>query len=117
LAQLPEVYRQVIEWCNHERCAYDEIDRQLERSPEAARKLWTRAINHLMHLHESPDESSPAEYAEPAVGGVGAALPDRHGRGSCCREEVCARGQPLAAVLKASSSLTCDRTSQHCGTP
>ena len=58
LARLPEVYRQVVQWRNYEDCSYEEIGRRLDRSPEAARKLWTRAIDELTRLLEAADESS-----------------------------------------------------------
>jgi RNA polymerase sigma-70 factor (ECF subfamily) len=48
LTQLPELYRQVVQWRNLERCSYEEIGRRLKRSPEAVRKLWAHAIDHLI---------------------------------------------------------------------
>jgi len=47
MAQLPETYRQVVEWRNYDRCWFEEIGRRLKRSSEAARKLWVRAIEQL----------------------------------------------------------------------
>jgi RNA polymerase sigma-70 factor (ECF subfamily) len=57
MARLPETYRQVVEWRNYDRCSFEEIGRRLERSSEAARKLWVRAIEQLTGLLERPDES------------------------------------------------------------
>ena len=40
-----------------ERCSFEEIGRRWRRSPEAARKLWTRAILRLKELLEPTDHS------------------------------------------------------------
>jgi RNA polymerase sigma-70 factor (ECF subfamily) len=55
LAQLPEEYRQVIQWRNWERRPFEEIGRLLGRSPEAARKLWGRAVDRLGQILEGPN--------------------------------------------------------------
>jgi RNA polymerase sigma-70 factor (ECF subfamily) len=55
MAQLPELYRQVIRWRNYERCTFEEIGGRLGRSAEAARKLWARAVEQLQQLLDSPD--------------------------------------------------------------
>jgi RNA polymerase sigma-70 factor (ECF subfamily) len=47
LDRLPEHYRQVIIWRQQEETPYEEIGRRLQRSAEAARKLWFRAIESL----------------------------------------------------------------------
>lgn len=47
LARLPLHYRQVIEWRNNERKPFEQIGAMLDRSSEAARKLWVRAIEQL----------------------------------------------------------------------
>jgi RNA polymerase sigma-70 factor (ECF subfamily) len=57
MARLPEMYRQVVEWRNYDRRSFEEIGRRLQRSSEAARKLWIRAIEQLTGLLERPDES------------------------------------------------------------
>ena len=54
LGQLPEDYQQVIRWRNWERRPLEEIGRLLGRSPEAARKLWARAVDRLGHILEGP---------------------------------------------------------------
>jgi RNA polymerase sigma-70 factor (ECF subfamily) len=56
LLQLPENYRQVLTWRNFDRVPYEEIGRRLDRSPEAARKLWVRAIEQLQQILSNSDE-------------------------------------------------------------
>ncbi|HEV3256610.1 MAG TPA: sigma-70 family RNA polymerase sigma factor [Gemmataceae bacterium] len=58
LARLPEQYRLVIRWRSYERCSFEEVGRRMDRSTEAARKLWARAIEHLEQTLEPPDESA-----------------------------------------------------------
>jgi RNA polymerase sigma-70 factor (ECF subfamily) len=57
LAQIPDDYRQVIEWHHREDCSFEEIGRRLGRSEGAARKLWARAIHQLQERLRVPDES------------------------------------------------------------
>ncbi|HZU36752.1 MAG TPA: sigma-70 family RNA polymerase sigma factor, partial [Gemmataceae bacterium] len=57
IERLPEPYRQVIEWRNYEELAFEEIGQRLERSAEAARKLWMRAIDQLSTLLEDPNRA------------------------------------------------------------
>jgi RNA polymerase sigma-70 factor (ECF subfamily) len=52
LERLPEDYRRVITLRNQERREFDEIGRLMERSPDAARRLWSRAIERLQHEME-----------------------------------------------------------------
>ena len=47
LSQLPEEYRQVIMWRNWDQLSFAEIGDRLNRSEEAARKRWTRAVAKL----------------------------------------------------------------------
>jgi RNA polymerase sigma-70 factor (ECF subfamily) len=47
LARLPEAYHQVIVLRHREGRSFEEIGRVLQRSSEAARKLWGRAIQQL----------------------------------------------------------------------
>lgn len=47
LQRLPEPYQRVIQWRNTDRKQFAEIGALLQRSPEAARKLWVRAIEQL----------------------------------------------------------------------
>jgi RNA polymerase sigma-70 factor (ECF subfamily) len=49
LERLPEDYRRVITLRNQERREFDEIGRLMERSADAARRLWSRAIERLQH--------------------------------------------------------------------
>jgi RNA polymerase sigma-70 factor, ECF subfamily len=48
VAKLPESYRQVIELRHFERLSLQEIAERMNRSPEAARKLWCRAVERLI---------------------------------------------------------------------
>lgn len=57
LAGLPEAYRQVIHWRIWERLPFEEIGRRSGRSPEAARKLWARAVELLRQLLGGAHES------------------------------------------------------------
>ena len=52
LGRLPEDYRRVISLRHEERLPFEEIGRRLDRSPDAARKLWARAVE---RLHEELD--------------------------------------------------------------
>jgi RNA polymerase sigma-70 factor, ECF subfamily len=52
LERLPEDYRRVITLRYEEQLPFEEIGRLLQRSPEAARKLWARAVE---RLHEELD--------------------------------------------------------------
>jgi RNA polymerase sigma-70 factor (ECF subfamily) len=55
LQQLPETYRQVIVWRYQEGRSFEEIAERLERSENAARKLWFRALERLQQaLGEQP---------------------------------------------------------------
>jgi RNA polymerase sigma factor (sigma-70 family) len=47
LARLPADYRKVIELRFLEERSFEEIGRLTNRSPDAARKLWARAIERL----------------------------------------------------------------------
>ncbi len=56
LACLPESYRQVITWHHREQLTFAEIGKRLGRSADAARKLWSRALQRLQE-ELAPDES------------------------------------------------------------
>lgn len=47
LERLPEDYRQLIRWRYQEELSFEEIARRLERSENAVRKLWFRAVERL----------------------------------------------------------------------
>src|SRR5262245_3638614 len=47
LERLPEDYRQVITWRYLEEQSFDEIARRMQRSVNAVRKLWLRAVERL----------------------------------------------------------------------
>jgi RNA polymerase sigma-70 factor (ECF subfamily) len=55
--QLPELYRQVILWRGYERHSFEEMARRLDRSAEAVRKLWVRALVRLEQTLEPMDGS------------------------------------------------------------
>jgi RNA polymerase sigma-70 factor (ECF subfamily) len=54
LSRLPEDYRQVIELRYLEQRSFEEIGRRMDRSPDAARKLWARAIERLGEEWKGP---------------------------------------------------------------
>jgi RNA polymerase sigma-70 factor (ECF subfamily) len=54
LQRLPDDYRRVILWRYREERSFEEIGQLLQRSPEAARKLWARAIERLQQELETP---------------------------------------------------------------
>jgi RNA polymerase sigma-70 factor (ECF subfamily) len=54
LERLPEDYRRVLTLRYHEQLSFEEIGRQMERSAEAARKLWWRAIERLQQEFGAP---------------------------------------------------------------
>jgi RNA polymerase sigma-70 factor, ECF subfamily len=47
LDRIPEDYRRVVLWYQYDRLTFEEIGRRLDRSAEAARKLWSRALVRL----------------------------------------------------------------------
>jgi RNA polymerase sigma-70 factor (ECF subfamily) len=47
LARMPEDYRRVILWYQFDQLTFEEVGRRLNRSGEAARKIWSRALNRL----------------------------------------------------------------------
>ncbi len=55
LLLLPEHYRQVIKLRNKQGMRFEEISKQLDRSPLAARLLWLRAIQRLRQLYEQQE--------------------------------------------------------------
>ncbi|RIK77945.1 MAG: RNA polymerase subunit sigma-70 [Planctomycetota bacterium] len=56
LAALPDDYRQVVVLRNWDRLSFDEIGVRMDRSAEAVRKLWARAIVRLQRELEGDDE-------------------------------------------------------------
>jgi RNA polymerase sigma-70 factor (ECF subfamily) len=56
LGRLPEHYQEVVRWRSWERLSFEEIARRTGRSAEAARKLWTRAVDELARLLEPPHD-------------------------------------------------------------
>lgn len=47
IQKLPAHYQDVIQWRNYDRASFEEIGQRLDRSAEAARKLWVRAVELL----------------------------------------------------------------------
>jgi RNA polymerase sigma-70 factor (ECF subfamily) len=47
LARLPEHYRQAVAWRHQEQLSWDEIGRRMGCTADAARKVWSRAIQQL----------------------------------------------------------------------
>jgi RNA polymerase sigma-70 factor (ECF subfamily) len=47
LERIPEDYRRCVVWYQYDRLTFEEIGRRLDRSAEAARKLWSRALVRL----------------------------------------------------------------------
>jgi RNA polymerase sigma-70 factor (ECF subfamily) len=54
LLRLPEDHRQVLLWRYQEQLPFEEIARRLDRTANAARKLWARAVENLRHEIEKP---------------------------------------------------------------
>jgi len=50
LAQLPEHYRQIIEWHSLEERSFEEIGQEIGKSADAARKLWGRAVEQMQRV-------------------------------------------------------------------
>lgn len=57
LAQMPEDYQEVIRLRNQNRLPFDEIGKRMQRSADAARRLWSRAIERLQEEWESLHDS------------------------------------------------------------
>lgn len=53
MEKLPDDYRQVLEMRNWQRLPFAEIGKAMNRSEEAARKLWSRAVTSLTELMNS----------------------------------------------------------------
>jgi RNA polymerase sigma-70 factor (ECF subfamily) len=54
MARLPEHYRQVLVWRQWEDLPFEEIGRRLNRTMDAARMLWWRALERLQQELEKP---------------------------------------------------------------
>jgi RNA polymerase sigma-70 factor, ECF subfamily len=59
LAGLPEDYRRVLAWRYQEQKSFEEIGRLMDRSAEAVRKLWWRALGRLQAELEAPHDAAP----------------------------------------------------------
>ena len=47
LVRLPEHYRQAVAWRHQEQLSWDEIGQRMSCTADAARKVWSRAIQQL----------------------------------------------------------------------
>jgi RNA polymerase sigma-70 factor (ECF subfamily) len=56
LETLPDDYRRVITLRYVEQCSFEEIGRLMQRTPNAARLLWLRAIERVKHELRDPNE-------------------------------------------------------------
>ena len=56
LERLPDDYRWVITLRYLEQCSFEEIGRRLQRSANAARLLWLRAVERVRHELRDPDD-------------------------------------------------------------
>ena len=54
LGRLPDDYRRVITLRYQEQLPFEEIGQLMQRSPDAARKLWARAVERLQEELEPP---------------------------------------------------------------
>ncbi len=52
MKQLPQEYRDVIQFRNWDQLSFEDIGNRMGRSPEAVRKLWGRAIKRLQAIIE-----------------------------------------------------------------
>ena len=61
MGKLPKHYQEVIHWRNYERKTFEEIGQRMERSAEAVRKLWVRALELLQQELDSANDSNTLE--------------------------------------------------------
>jgi RNA polymerase sigma-70 factor, ECF subfamily len=54
LRRLPEVYHQILLWRHQDGLTFEEIGRRLNRTANAARKLWTRAVEVFQQECDEP---------------------------------------------------------------
>lgn len=55
MEQLPEHYRVVLQLRQQENRSFAEIGTRIGKSPEAARKIWARAVEHLKEILKTAD--------------------------------------------------------------
>jgi RNA polymerase sigma-70 factor (ECF subfamily) len=60
IQKLPGHYQDVIQWRNYDRASFEDIGLRLERSAEAARKLWVRAVELLQHELDATHDAGTA---------------------------------------------------------
>lgn len=61
IAELPEDQQQIIKLRNWEHLSYEEIGQRLNRSPDAVRKMWGRAVLKLKDRLSRSDPEPPQE--------------------------------------------------------
>lgn len=61
MSQLPPEHQQVLELRNWQDMSFADIGNRLNRSPEAARKLWSRAVVHLQKILHRDQPNPPSE--------------------------------------------------------
>ncbi|CAN5222798.1 sigma-70 family RNA polymerase sigma factor [soil metagenome] len=58
VAQLPVLYQEALRLIHRENCSFEEMGQRMDRSSEAARKLWARAVEQLkLKLKPSDDRA------------------------------------------------------------
>jgi RNA polymerase sigma-70 factor (ECF subfamily) len=58
MARLPDHYREALRLRHQEDCSFEEIGRRTDRSAEAARKVWARAVEHLKQTLNAHDDAT-----------------------------------------------------------
>src|SRR5262245_11974036 len=61
MQELPEHYRQVLELRHWQHLSFEQIGPILERTPDAARMLWWRAVERLQELVGDSHDDKPLE--------------------------------------------------------
>ena len=54
MERLPDDYRQVLQWRQQDELTFEEIGRRMDRSADAVRKLWARAVARLQKEWDTP---------------------------------------------------------------
>jgi RNA polymerase sigma-70 factor (ECF subfamily) len=60
LDRVPDDYRQVLLLRHQEKLSFEEIAQRMDRSGQAVRQLWARAVRRVRSEMEKPDEHKPA---------------------------------------------------------
>jgi len=59
MSRLPKEYRQAVALRNWDRLSFQDIAKRMDRSPDAVRKLWTRAVERLRDELSATDGDTP----------------------------------------------------------